>query len=83
MYSNLYRIALCLSHARLSLRKEAVEEDAVLAIMLYEEALVHKTGNDIFIHSGFSLHFLVVVTTRPFALLIMVCPAPLSLFDST
>ena len=49
MYSNLYRIALCLSHARLSLRKEAVEEDAVLAIMLYEEALVHKTGNDILI----------------------------------
>ena len=46
MYSNLYRIALCLSHARLSLRKDAVEEDAVLAIMLYEEALVHKTGND-------------------------------------
>ena len=46
MYSNLYRIALSLSHARLSLRKEAVEEDAVLAILLYEEALVHKTGND-------------------------------------
>lgn len=36
--------ALAIAHARLSLRKEATEEDAVLAILLYEESLASRFG---------------------------------------
>ncbi len=35
---------MTLAHARLSLRHEATEEDAVLAILLYEEGQLIKTG---------------------------------------
>ncbi|XP_065894545.1 minichromosome maintenance domain-containing protein 2-like isoform X2 [Dysidea avara] len=35
---------LAIAHARLSLRSEAVEEDAVLAISLYEESLTSRSG---------------------------------------
>ena len=42
------RVTVTLSHARLSLRQEAQEEDAVFAIMLYEENLMNRTGTQIF-----------------------------------
>lgn len=39
-----HRISITLAHAKLSLRSEAIQEDAVLAIMLYEEGLLCRNG---------------------------------------
>ena len=35
---------MTLAHARLSLRQQAIEEDAIVAILLFEEGLLVKTG---------------------------------------
>ena len=52
-YSHMFLFSTSAScaHAKLSLRREVVEEDAVMAILLYEESIMARFGKFVFLIS--------------------------------